>query len=243
MLLVNVWKNGKLYDWLLGLMACWGVGYLFYRSLVIMGVFSVGSVGFVYIRIQERVKKKKWQLTLEFKDGITSLANALTAGYSIENAFDEAVKDLEFLYDTKSEIVQEFRQISKQIRLNRNVEELLMEFGIRSDIEDVRNFAEIVTTAKRTGGDLIKVIRTTSSNIGDKIEVQREITTLIAAKRLEGNIMSVIPLGIIVYLNVCMPDFLKTMYEGVIGRSTMTVALITYFFALLLLNKIVSIKV
>ena len=236
-------KDSKLQDWVISLALCWGIAYLFYKSIVVMMFFSVGALIVVHIQIEARAKRRKWQLTLQFKDGIISLSNALTAGYSIENAFGEAVKDLCFLYEDSAEIVKEFQQISQQIKLNRNIEELLLEFGNRTKIEDVINFAEIVTTAKRTGGDLIKIMKTTSNNISEKIEVQREIATLVAAKKLEGNIMSVIPLGIIIYLNISMPGFLDPMYQGVIGRGVMSIALISYLMALLLLNKIVSIKV
>lgn len=230
-------------DWGISITICWLVGYLFYKSMYGMLILGLGSIFLVNILKKERKKKEKWQLTLQFKDGICSLTNAMTAGYSIENAFGEAVKDLRFLYEEQSDIVREFQLINQQIKLSRNVEELLLEFGLRTEIEDVIDFAEIVTTAKRTGGDLIKIMKTTSSNISDKIEVQREITTLIAAKRLEGNIMSIIPIGIILYLNVCMPEFLEPMYNGLLGRVIMSIALISYLLALLLLNKIISIKI
>ena len=230
-------------DWGISITICWLVGYLFYKSMYGMLILGLGSIFLVNILKKERKKKEKWQLTLQFKDGICSLTNAMTAGYSIENAFGEAVKDLRFLYEEQSDIVREFQLINQQIKLSRNVEELLLEFGLRTEIEDVIDFAEIVTTAKRTGGDLIKIMKTTSSNISDKIEVQREITTLIAAKRLEGNIMSIIPIGIILYLNVCMPEFLEPMYNGLLGRVIRSIALISYLLALLLLNKIISIKI
>lgn len=229
--------------WCISLILCWGIAYLFFRSVVIMGGFSFGAVFLVYVQNKRRKEKEQWQLTLQFRDGIQSLSNALGAGYSIENAFAEALKDLCFLYSDDAMIVREFQNINYQIRLSRNVEELLMEFGIRSGIEDIINFSEVVMTAKRTGGDLIKVIRTTSSNISDKIDIQREIGTLIAAKKMEGYIMCVIPIGIIVYLNMCMPEFLLPMYETLVGRIVMTVALILYILAIILLQKIVNIKV
>ncbi|SET28790.1 tight adherence protein B [[Clostridium] polysaccharolyticum] len=203
----------------------------------------MGAFPIVYLLIKERIKKKKWQLTLQFKDGVVSLSNALAAGYSIENAFHEAVIDLRLLYDENSGIIKEFQKIEQQIRLNRNVEELLMKFGMQAGIEDIKDFAEIVMTAKRTGGDLIKIMKTTSNSIGEKIEVQREIQTLIAAKRFEGNIMTVIPLGIILYLKLCMPGFLRPLYEGVAGRGIMSIALTGYVLSLLLLRKIIDIKV
>lgn len=230
-------------DWIVAIAICFIVGYLFYHSLTAMLLLGMGSFELVHIQGKARQKRKKWQLTLQFKDGIQSLSNALTAGYSIENSFGEAIKDLRFLYEEDAEIVKEFCKISQQIKLNRNIEDLLMEFGCRTGIEDIISFAEVVTTAKRTGGDLIKIMKTTSYNISEKIEVQREISTLIAAKKLEGNIMSLIPFGIIIYLNVCMPDFLTPMYEGVIGRCVMSIALISYILAIILLNRIIAIKV
>lgn len=229
--------------WCISLVLCWAIAYLFFRSMVVMGIFSFGSIFLVHVQKKRRKEKEKWQLTLQFRDGIQGLSNALGAGYSIENAFTEALKDLCFLYNEDAMIVREFQNINYQIRLNRNVEELLLEFGTRSEIEDIISFSEVVMTAKRTGGDLIKIIRTTSSNISDKIDIQREISTLIAAKKMEGYIMCVIPVGIIVYLNMCMPEFLLPMYETIVGRVIMAVALIFYVLAIVLLQKIVDIRV
>lgn len=230
-------------DWIIALVLCWTTAYLFYKSVWAVGLFTGGAWFLVNIQIKSRAEKRKWRLTLEFRDGIQSLSNALGAGYSIENAFAEAVRDLRLLYDEDTEIVKEFQGISQQIHLNQNVEDLLMEFGNRSEVEDIISFAEVVMTAKRTGGDLIKIMKTTSNNISDKIDIQREITTLIAAKKMEGYIMCVIPFGIIVYLNMSMPDFLAPMYETWIGRIVMTIALVFYLLAVLLLQKIVNIKV
>ena len=230
-------------DWAIALTLCWTAAYLFYKSILAIEVFTGAAIFVVNLQIQSRVKKRKWELTLQFRDGIQSLSNALGAGYSIENAFTEAVRDLRLLYEEDADIVKEFQGICQQIHLNRNVEDLLMEFGSRSEVEDIISFAEVVMTAKRTGGDLIRIMKTTSSNISDKIDIQREISTLIAAKKMEGYIMCVIPSGIIVYLNVSMPGFLAPMYETLIGRIIMTIGLGFYLLAVLLLQKIVDIKV
>ena len=228
---------------MIGCGICCGVMYLFYHSILITVVSSLGTLIFAKYQQRKRIEKAKWQLTLEFKDAIQSLSNALTAGYSIENAFPEALRELTFLYDQDADIMKELQLINQQICLNRNVEELLMEFGNRSGVEDILNFAEVIMTAKRTGGDLISIMKTTSESIGEKIEVQREIRTLIAAKKLEGTIMCVIPFGIIVYLNLCMPGFLEPMYKGLIGRGIMTLALIGYVAGVALLNKVVEIYI
>ena len=88
--------------------------------------------------------------------------------------------------------MREFSYIINQIRMNITVEKALLEFAERTGVEDIINFAEIFAIAKRTGGDLVKVIRTTANAINDKIEVKREIITLVTAKKHEADIMKAI---------------------------------------------------
>lgn len=192
---------------------------------------------------EERGKKVRWELQLQFKDGLQSLSDALSAGYSIENGFQETIADLSLIYPKDADILTEFRHIHRQLGLNKNIEELLLDFGIRSGAEDILTFAEVLSTAKRTGGNLLKVIRMTSQSIGDKTDIQREIRTVVASKKLEANIMSTIPVLIILYLWFSMPGFLEPMYTTLAGRAVMSAALGLYVVAVLLLRRIVNINV
>lgn len=226
-----------------GLLAVILLGILFYRSFI--GIMFLSPVIFFYRRskIGRLAEDRKWRLNLEFKDGITALAAALEAGYSAENAFEEAYKDLSLMYPEGSLILQEMTCIINQIRMNIAVEKALHDFGERTGIADIISFCEVFYTAKRTGGDLIHVIKTTSNVIHSKIEVKREIFTLIAAKRFEANIMKVTPLFILFYLSVTSPDFLNPLYHNVTGVTIMSLFLIIYLGAYLLINKIVAIEV
>lgn len=189
------------------------------------------------------IEERKWKLNLEFRDSIMSISAALNAGYSIENAMREAIVDLKILYGDYSLIVNEFEYMVSQIKMNQTIEDVLLEFANRSDLEDIYNFAEVFITAKRTGGDLIKIIRTTSKVIGDKIDVKREIKTLVTAKQFETKIMNMIPLGIILYMWVFSPGFLDPLYHNILGILIMTSALVIYCIAYLLSKKIINIQV
>lgn len=185
----------------------------------------------------------KWCLNLEFRDGITSMSAALNAGYSMENAMKEAVIDMKLLHGAKSSIVQEFEYMIFQLKNNQTIEEIWEDFAIRSDIEDIYSFAEVLITAKRSGGDLIKIIRRTSKVIGDKIDIKREILTITTGKRLETKVMNIMPLGIIFYMWVFSPGFLNPLYHNMVGISIMTAALIGYYGATLLSKKIMKIDI
>ena len=65
--------------------------------------------------------------------------------------------------------------MESQKKVSVPVEELFLSLGERSGIEDIENFAAVFSTAKRTGGDMDKVIQTSARMLGDKIDVQKEI--------------------------------------------------------------------
>lgn len=219
------------------------LGILFYRS--ILGIIILSPLVYYYRRskVGSLARKRKWKLNLEFRDGIIAIAAALEAGYSAENAFEEAGKDLKQIYPDSSMISREFSYIINQIRMNITVEKALSDFADRTGIEDILSFSEVFCTAKRTGGDLINVIKITSNIISDKIDVKREIITLITAKRLEANIMKLTPLFILVYLSVSSPVFLNPLYHNLFGAFIMTIFLGCYLGAFLIIDKIVAIEV
>lgn len=228
---------------LTGLFICLGAGYLFYSNLILSGILVPFIILFLKDKKKNLIAQRKWKLNLEFRDGLLCLTAALNAGYSLENAFSQAVMDLKLMYSIDSLIVREFETIVNQINMNQTVELLIEELGKRSGVEDIINFAEVLKTAKRTGGDLVHIMRATSKIINDKLEVKREIITLITAKKLEANIMNVIPFGIILYLKTFSSGLLNPLYHNLFGIIFMTLVLLCIYGVSRLSKKIISIDV
>ena len=234
-------KEEKRKYFLMGLLISSALAFLFYKSIWAVLLFSPFAFVFLQYQKRELVKKQKWEFNQQFRQGILCISSALNAGYSIENAFEEAIKDLRLMYPEEADIIQEFLWINQQLYLNETVENVLIDLARRTRIEDVENFAEIFQTAKRTGGDLMKIIQQTGKNIGERIEIQREMETLISAKKLEANVMAVVPLGIILYMWLSSPGFLDSLYHNVFGCVVMTVLLVVYIGAYLVMQKITDI--
>ncbi len=127
--------------------------------------------------------------------------------------------------------------------MNQNVETLLLNLAQRCKVEDIEIFAEVFSVSKRTGGDIIAIISETLGTINDKIEVKRQIKTLVAAKRLEARIMSFVPLGIVVYMKLFSGGLLKPLYHNVLGMVIMTGLLIAYVAAYELSEEIIAIEI
>ena len=142
-----------------------------------------------------------------------------------------------------TDIVEEFRYIESQQHISVPLEELFLDLGERSQIEDIENFASVFYTAKRTGGDMNRVIQKVSRMLGDKIDVKKEIEATLAAKKSEQMIMSLMPVGIILYLQMTSPGFLSVLYGNPFGIAAMSICLVIYAAAYWLGRRIVDIEV
>lgn len=189
------------------------------------------------------MEKKKSEFLVQFKEGIQSMAALLRAGYSVENAVKETYRELLRMYAEEEMICKEFAYMVQQIRLRIPSEEVFEELAGRVRLEDVRSFANVFAAAKRNGGDMMEIIKNTANKIGDKIDVKREIDTMLAAKRYEFRVMSVIPYAIIAYMMFSFPEFMGCLYGNVIGTGVMSVCLGIYMAAYVLGAGMVEIEV
>lgn len=218
------------------------VAYTFYRSVAVFLVLLPAAVFYTYYRRKKLTEKRLRELNLQFKEGILILSSSLSAGYSIENALDISGRELQVLYGTQGLITREFAYMVQQMRMNRPVETVMTEFGERSGLDDVENFARIFTAAKRSGGQLVPIINHTVGVINDKILVQEEIRTLTSSKQFEQKIMNLIPFLIILYIDGTSPGFFNIMYESVMGRVIMSICLTMYIIAYVMADKILNIQ-
>ena len=221
------------------------IGYLFYESIIASIVLA--SLGLLYPKIQKKtlLERRKEQLNLQFKEAISSLSASLAAGRSIENGFKEVVTDLYLLYpDPNTFIIREFEIINRRIENGETIENAILDFSVRSDIDDIQNFANVFITCKRTGGNLVEVIRRTSDIIGEKIDIQQEVSVMVAQKKFESKIMNVAPLGMILLLKYSAEDYLAPMYQwSSKGPLIMTICLIILVFSYWSSQRIMNIKV
>jgi tight adherence protein B len=220
------------------------VGFIFYKNLWIALLFSTSSFYFLRIRRKQLLLRRKSELNDQFKQALFSMSSSLSAGRSFENSIVETVQDLQMLYaNPQTYIIVEFNIIMHRLRNGENVEAALKLFSDRADMEDIRNFSEVFSICKRSGGNLVEVIRRTAAMIGEKIELQQDISLLIAQKRFESRILSFAPLIIVALLSLSSPDYMLPLYEGVTGKLIMTVALAMLFLCFMVTNKIMNIQV
>ena len=219
------------------------ISYLFYKSLFACLLFLPFCPVLIRRKKEQKKKKRKEKLRDGFRECLQSVAGALNAGYSMENAWKDAEADMIRFLGEEHDMTKELRRMNRRVALNTPLEQLLLDFAERSQIEDVQNFCQVFQFAKRGGGDLTSIIQNTYMRIADKTELEREIETAMAAKKMEQKIMSLMPMLILLYIGLTSPDFLSAMYHNTVGIIVMTICLALYGVSVLLGEKIVRIRV
>lgn len=228
---------------LVGVLAILMISYLFYGTCLCAILLSPYLIYFLKSWEKQWIEKRKNMFQLQFKEAVQALATALNVGYSVENAMREVLKDLQVIYKKDELIIREFRYMVRQLDVNFTIEKVLQEFSERTKEEDVQTFVTIFVMAKRSGGDMIGIIRNTVQQMSEKADIRREIGTIIASKKLEFKVMSAIPLGMIGYMKFSFSEFMGILYGNVAGVVIMTICFLGYVIAYEAGKRIVEIEV
>ena len=237
-------KSEKMFTIVVAAIALFAVGYVFYHSLILSALLALFAVKAPKIRTRQIIDKRKNQLSLQFKDMLYSLSSALSVGKSVETGIRDSLQDLQVIYpDSETDILVELGLILRGLGMNNTIEDMFGQFAERAHLEDIDNFVDIFVTCKRTGGDLIEVMRSTSNTIGDKIEVKQEIETMISGKKYEFNFLMILPVIMVLFLTLTSGDYMAPVFTTIVGRIAMTVAIAIFALAYVVGSKIMKINI
>ncbi len=218
------------------------VGFIFYKQPIMVLVGAL--LGLLYIRHLRRqlIHKRKAELRQQFKQLLHALAHSLSAGHSLENALTAALQDLKFIYASSVDMITELEIIIRKLSNGEPIEKAFQSFSDRADLAEITRFSEVLRISRRIGGDLIDVVRRSAHYISETMEVEQEITVMLAKKKFESNIMQVVPFIIVAFLTLGSPDYMQPLYSAA-GGVIMTVCLALLLLGMWISNNIMTIKV
>lgn len=217
---------------------------LFYRNVF----FSITIIPFsnrikIFIK-KEIIKRRKREYLEQFKDFLFMISTSIGTGRSIMNAIAETMPGLEEIYGKDGILLLELRKVYERMLIGgeRDVD-VLMDMGVKSGLEDVMDFVTIYSICKTTGASLIIALNKAASVIIDKMTIEREISELVMRKEKEGLIILIMPVVVILFLNLCAPDYIAPMYESVAGRILMTIIIATHVAIFGMIQKIITVEI
>jgi len=201
------------------------VGWLFFESGAVSALLACGGWYAAGKRAAKDVEHQKRTVASQFEQMLFSISSSLQAGKSIENAFRDAENDMHRLYaGGRPLLLKELEKLNRMVETGIPAEAAIQQFQQNLAVDEIGSWADMVCTCKRTGGDLVQVMRQSSRSIVEKLNVERELSVLIAGKRFEAKALSIVPFLIVALFRYGSPEYMDPLYNGG-GRVVMGVAL------------------
>ena len=221
-----------------------GVSYVFYQSIFFSVLLMPLALLYPRYKSRELLAKRKRELSLQFKDALYSLASSVSVGKSLELAFKDAVTDLAILYpDSDAYIIRELTAIVAKTEMNETLENALVDFAQRANLDELTSFTDVFIIGKRSGGNMIGIIRNTSALIAEKLRIKEEIETLLAQRKLERKLLNVMPVGLVLLLTWSTGDYMFPVFHTVPGRLAMSAAIALLGVAYVVSGRIIAIEI
>ena len=220
------------------------IGILFYDTK--LGVL-IASLAYPISEIKYReimVKKRRNKLRNQFKDVLYSMSSAFATGEHMVTAMEKSICVLDDIYGEGCDMAIELRDM-----LNRVIEagddeiELWRDFGRRSGVEDIQDFADVFASCRDAGGNLVRTVDRAAEILSEKIGVESDIRVMASQKVTEGRLVGIMPVLMILFLRLTSPSYMRVMYESLIGRVIMTVSMLITIAAFFVTEKVTKIEV
>ena len=183
------------------------------------------------------------ELQRQFISAMQMVSGSLGAGYSMENAWRKAEKEMEALYGEDADFCAELRRMNQRLAMNEPLEKILSDYAAQSGIEDICQFAEVFSYAKRSGGDMRTIIRSITGQMQQKAEILSDIETSVASKKMEQRMMNLLLPGVLLFVTISSPSYISTLYHNALGILVMSICLGGYLCCLFWSEHITDISV
>ena len=186
----------------------------------------IKEAGRYLFRLRQRRYREDFRLLLQ------SLITSLQAGYSLENAFGAARKEMasSSLHGGDS-LLGRIETLNRRRRMHVPMGQLFKELAGETELDDIHEFAMIIDVVYRTGGNMVETIRDMAQHLKEKMDTGKEIEVMMSGRVFEKNIMLAMPFLILVYLRLSDPGYTACFYRNLSGHIIMTGMLVVTYAA------------
>ena len=180
-----------------------------------------------------RVRRFDGQLT----DALHQMANALRAGLTLQQAIDQVARE------APSPLRQEFGLFVKEVKLAVPLDEALSAMAARVGSEDLDLVATSTVIARQLGGNLAEMFEGIAATIRERFRLEGRIAALTSQGRLQGLIISALPIAVGLFFNSYRPDLVAPMFESGHGHALVAAIVLLQSAGFLTIRRIVAVDV
>jgi tight adherence protein B len=194
--------------------------------------------GFVpFLWLSSRRDKRLRLLDAQLPDAVELIARALRAGHPLAPAMQMVADELPDPIGSEFGIT--FDEINYGVPLN----EAMFNLARRVPADDLRFFAVAVVLQRETGGNLAEILDNIGKLIRERFKLLGTIRVLSAEGKLSAWILSLLPFGTALMINLVNPGFLSVLWTDPGGQKLVYGAAVMMVVGIFWLTRIVKIRV
>ena len=189
----------------------------------------------IFYRSMRKQRLKRFEAQLP--DGLVMISGAMRAGARLNIVMEGLVKE------QPAPLSQEFELFLKEQRLGVDFEESLKKMEQRIPIPDLSMLVTALLINREVGGNLAETMETLGTTLRRKGMMEGKIQSLTAQGKLQGIVMTCLPILLGVLLNVIEPEAMSKLWTTTIGYMVLVVIVIMEMLGYFMISKITSIDV
>ena len=211
--------------------------YIVTLNLAAVPVTAIGIPMLMWLWASMAYKRRRDTFTNQLSDCLTTVSNALRAGYSFQQAMDVIAKEMEPPMST------EFERVSTDIAMGVSLEDALQQMNHRIGSQDFDLVVTAVLIQREIGGNLAQILDTISFTINDRVRMKREIKALTAQGKFSAWVLMALPFAVGAFCWIFNNDQMQLFITEDIGRIAITIAIVMALIGFVMIQKIVDIEV
>ncbi len=187
-----------------------------------------------WIRVVLMRSRKLREFEAELPSSIDTMARALRAGHAMSGA-------IEMVADSAPDATAvEFREVFRQQNFGLPLRDALLQMLERVPSPDLRVLVTAIIVQRETGGNLVEVMDRTVFLIRERQRIQGDIRIQTAQGRMTGWILSLMPVGLMVVINIINPGYSRILLTDPLGRELIYVGLGLIVLGAVIIRQIVN---
>lgn len=164
------------------------------------------------------IKKRNRKFIDQFPDALDMIVRSVRSGFPLSVA-------LQMLAENAEEPVKgEFRQVTDEVALGRNLSQALSRLAVRINEPDIRFFVVVLTVQQETGGNLAEIIGNLSSIIRKRKQLRHKIRAMTSEGKATGLVLGSLPVLVFAALYFIQPGYLDPFFHDPTGQTYLGIA-------------------
>jgi tight adherence protein B len=180
------------------------------------GLFCTTALPYLVLRILRGRRHKKF--AAQFPDAIDIIVRSLRAGHPVPTAIAMVARE------QADPIGSEFGIVADEITYGADLETAMRNLYYRVGQDDLPLFVTAVAIQSSTGGNLGEILENLSGVIRQRFKMRRKIRALASEGRASALILSSLPIGMFLIINVVSPNFYGSVWDKEITKIALTIA-------------------